>query len=367
MFIVVILALCLTQAATTGAVGQPQSATAVATSPPALSGSEVSQLKTRAAAGDAEAQVKLGRAYQDGNGVPQNDDVAVKWYRKAAEQGNPAAQNNLGVMYRLGSGVEKNKEEAVNWYRKAARQNYAPAMFNLGTAYYNGDGVAIDDILAGAWFLLAQKNGSQQADDAVTRMTKDLTAYEVTETYVKIAEILRKGDELPRDDGEAAAWYRKAADSGSALASVELAQQLVQGQGVPQDYPEARSRCEYAAKLQFGPGAYCLGILNREGLGGPKNLPDAAKWFERAAELRDYRGILYLGEMYWKGDGVKVDRDRAYMWIWIAANSGVPGASQDEQLLRQELDPKTVEKARKKATLWAQQHRQLGVRSRNNP
>jgi len=125
-----------------------------------LPATEVSQLQTRAEAGDPVAQLNLGKIYDDGNGVPQSDDLAAKWYRAAAEKGNAAAQSNLGLMYRSGRGVAQDKVEAVNWYRKAAKQRYPNAMFNLGSAYYNGDGVGIDDITAYAWFLLAENFGS---------------------------------------------------------------------------------------------------------------------------------------------------------------------------------------------------------------
>ena len=35
----------------------------------------------------------------NGEGVPENDKTAVKWYTLAAEQGISDAQYNLGVMY----------------------------------------------------------------------------------------------------------------------------------------------------------------------------------------------------------------------------------------------------------------------------
>ena len=38
--------------------------------------------------GVADAQFNLGFMYANGEGVPQDDAEAVKWYRKAAEQGN---------------------------------------------------------------------------------------------------------------------------------------------------------------------------------------------------------------------------------------------------------------------------------------
>jgi TPR repeat protein len=242
-----LLALGLIQSSGSAAGAALQSPPATSSKTATLSDSEVSQIKTRALAGDTQAEMDLAQAYESGNGVPANDQLAVRWCRKAAEQGDAAAQNHLGTMYRMGIGVEKNKEEAVKWYRKGARQNYPNAMFNLGTAYYNGDGVEIDDVLAGAWFLLAQEGGSPPANDAVARLMNELPPRQVIASLMKIAQMLRQGDDVPRNDGEAAQWYRKAADRGDPLASIELAQQLIQGVGVKQDYVEARRRCEDAA------------------------------------------------------------------------------------------------------------------------
>jgi TPR repeat protein len=50
-----------------------------------LSPIEINQLQTKAQAGDSTAQISLGKAYEDGDGVPQSDNQAVKWYRAAAE------------------------------------------------------------------------------------------------------------------------------------------------------------------------------------------------------------------------------------------------------------------------------------------
>ena len=38
----------------------------------------------------------MGMKYLDGNGVPKDDLVAVKWYSVSAQQGKAAAQFNLG-------------------------------------------------------------------------------------------------------------------------------------------------------------------------------------------------------------------------------------------------------------------------------
>ena len=48
---------------------------------------------------NADAQSYLGDMYDRGQGVPEDDAEAVRWYRLAAEQGLASAQLNLGVMY----------------------------------------------------------------------------------------------------------------------------------------------------------------------------------------------------------------------------------------------------------------------------
>ena len=73
-----------------------------------------------AEAGNAYAQVELGDLYFSGEGVPQDDTEAVKWYRKAAEQGLAKAQKKLGDMYSWGKGLSQDYAKAAEWYRKAA-------------------------------------------------------------------------------------------------------------------------------------------------------------------------------------------------------------------------------------------------------
>jgi hypothetical protein len=77
--------------------------------------------------GLAKAQYNLGVCYEQGLGVEQSYNKAVKWYKLSAEQGLAEAQNNLGGCYVNGHGVEQSYKEAVKWYRMAAEQGLANA------------------------------------------------------------------------------------------------------------------------------------------------------------------------------------------------------------------------------------------------
>ncbi|MEN8219382.1 MAG: PEGA domain-containing protein [Pseudomonadota bacterium] len=55
-------------------------------------------LRKQAKQGHAQAQFLLGKMYDNGYGVTENDQEARKWYRKSAEQGYAYAQDKLKQM-----------------------------------------------------------------------------------------------------------------------------------------------------------------------------------------------------------------------------------------------------------------------------
>ena len=82
------------------------------------------EFKPLAEQGDAEAQYNLGFMYANGEGVPKNDKMAVKWWKLAAEQGHASAQYNLGFMYGEGKAVPQNMVYAHMWLNVAASQGH---------------------------------------------------------------------------------------------------------------------------------------------------------------------------------------------------------------------------------------------------
>ena len=74
-------------------------------------------MRAAALEGDPQAQSYLGVCYQNGHGVEQNHQEAVKWFRRAADQNDPVAQCYLGVCYWTGQGVPQEFGEAAKWLR----------------------------------------------------------------------------------------------------------------------------------------------------------------------------------------------------------------------------------------------------------
>jgi hypothetical protein len=75
-------------------------------------------------AAELESWFQKGKSYYDGDGVPQDFDEAVKWWRKAAEQGFAAAQWNLAECYYNGEGVRRSCE-VVPQSRRAELRRWA--------------------------------------------------------------------------------------------------------------------------------------------------------------------------------------------------------------------------------------------------
>jgi len=66
--------------------------------PTALSPAQIKALTARASKGDAAAQLELGNAYFEGNGVKKDKSAAEYWWRKAAAQANGIAAGNLAML-----------------------------------------------------------------------------------------------------------------------------------------------------------------------------------------------------------------------------------------------------------------------------
>lgn len=116
------------------------------------------KLKAAAEKGHKKAQYRLGRCYDKGHGVAENDALAFQWYQKGAAQNHAKSIYALGKCYKDGDGVEKNRQKAVELFSKAARLGNADAQYQLGKAYLKGKGVPADQKKARMWLTKAIKN-----------------------------------------------------------------------------------------------------------------------------------------------------------------------------------------------------------------
>lgn len=174
----------------------------------------------RAEQGDPLAQFLMGSFHSTGMGVPQDDERAALWWRKAAEQGFARAQNEIGVALTDGRGVAADPEQAVVWYRKAADQGLAVAQCNLGLMYWNGYGVRKDQKQAIALYRKAAEQGLGWAQ-------------------FFLGNAYAAGRGVKKDQSKAIAWFRMAAEQDYTDAQSALGDVYFQGAGIRRDYSRA--------------------------------------------------------------------------------------------------------------------------------
>jgi len=213
---------------------------------------------------DAESQFKLGLKYANGEGISQDDAMAVYWYRKAAEQSNLDAQAHLGLMYYSGRGVVKDDRQAAQWFRKAAEQGHAAAQFSLGVMYENGLGMVKDDLQAVQWYRLAAEQGHAAAK-------------------YNLGVMYENGRGVVKDDREAVHWYIPAAELGVDAAQYNLGVMYANGRGVIQNDRHAVHWFRQAAEQGHAEAQVMLGLKYVLGKGVTQNTNQARQWFEKAA------------------------------------------------------------------------------------
>ena len=307
------------------------------------------EFKPLAKQGDARAQYNLGLMYRKGQGVPQDDKAAVKWYRLAAEQGDASAQNTLGLMYAYGQGVPENAKTAMKWYTLAAKQGYVDTLYNLGVMYANGFGVRKDYIRAHMWWSIAASSGYKDAVKYRDIIAKQLTPYQL-EKAQNLAG-LQKGLIAVQSGNFATALqeFQRPAERGNAKAQHNLGLMYRKGQGVSQDDRTAVKWCRLAAEQGLADAQFNLGTIYSKGQGVPQDDKTAVKWWRLAAEQGLAHAQTSLGGMYAAGEGVIRDNFYAHMWGNIAASNGNEDGSKLRDVVENAMTSADISTARKLA------------------
>ncbi|TMU78719.1 sel1 repeat family protein [Pseudomonas fluorescens] len=145
--------------------------------------------------GEVEAQALLGQILLDGQGIAQDQSLALRWFGIAAERGHLMARNMLGRCHEHGWGVAADASIAAQHYRIAAEAGLDWAMYNLANLLATGRGVAMNHSRALALYRCA----------AERRHAKSMNL---------LGRYLEEGQACPVDAAAARDWYRRSAEGG---------------------------------------------------------------------------------------------------------------------------------------------------------
>ena len=297
---------------------------------------------------DAEAQFKLGRLYDRGEGTEADPAEALIWYTRAAEQGLDMAQTNLGVLYDTGRGTEENNVAAARWFREAARQGNPVAQYNLALMLHQGDGIPQNKPQAAALYGRAAEQGVPLAFLPHAELLSELGRYDLAYASYQRAEdagsveaayrkgvLLHKGLGVAADPAAALAQYQKAAEAGLPLAQQQLGVMTTIGDptlGLVSDPETGIALLERAGEQGFAPALIELAYLydgalvidNQEFV--PKDQARALSYLVKAAQVGNALAQNAAGERILMGVGVDADPVGAVDFFIAAARQNYPNA-----------------------------------------
>ena len=117
------------------------------------------------------------------------------------------------------------------------------------------------------------------------------------------------------------------------------------GAGVPKDNTEAAKWYRLSAQQGYSYAQHNLGFMYTKGRGVLKDYSKAEKWFRLSAKQGDSDSQYNLGFMYEHGKGVIKDNDTAHMWYDIASANGHKNAGDSRDRLAVSMTPEAVQNA----------------------
>lgn len=249
----------------------------------------ITYLRRAAQAGNAEAQMLLGEAYFEGNGVPLDLDEAQLWLLRADAAGNKFASQSLArIAY---ADTPSHPAEMPAFQRWAARSlllNPQPGSFYLMGVVESQNG---DDVKARIWF-------AREAD------TLDHVAYAPpgsrwdvgnvrADLQLGLMEWAGRGGPVDNASGRrhletAAALAAKKPALGNREALYALGNAYLLGlHDLPVDLPQSFKLIEAAAQKDHAEAQYKLAYLLRDGKGTLPNPQESVLWMNKAAANGD--------------------------------------------------------------------------------
>jgi localization factor PodJL len=152
-------------------------------------------LRSAAAAGNADAQYEVGVRFAEGRGVAKDLQKAAMWLERSAKQGLPPAQYRYGHLAEKGEGMQKDVAIARRYYEQAATAGNVQAMHNLGVLYADGAFGKPDLAAAMNWF--------RKAAD-----------YGVKDSQYNLGIFYARGISVPKDPAQSYLWFSLAAAQG---------------------------------------------------------------------------------------------------------------------------------------------------------
>ena len=320
-------------------------------------------MKEEAEHGNALALHDIGRMYQRGIYVEENEENAQQWYQESlkaflyAEQQKPKAylEYRIGKLFQYGSGTEKDLETAAGWFEEACEKEHKYALYSLGMLYYRGEGVEQSYATAHSLFYRSHKKGNAYASFELAKMyekgigtapdtPKAEDCYRIAFLGLLAMEKKSKDDNLlyrigsmylhgkgtQADEKKAEKYFLRSAEYGNDHAKYQLAKLYIRQElekvkqsqkEVQPDHDKITQAVAWlteAAEKENYFAAYALGKLYADGILLARDTDKAIPYLESASDHENWFAAYRLGKLYLTKE--KFNINQAIHYLALAAD-----------------------------------------------
>ncbi len=223
--------------------------------------------------GVLDAQALLGQILLDGQGIEQDQPLAVRWFGIAAQRGHLMARNMLGRCHEHGWGCVADASVAAQHYRVGAEAGLDWAMYNYANLLATGRGVIDDQLQALELYRRAAELGHAKSMNLLGRY-------------------LEEGRVCPADPVGAVDWYRRSATGGDFRGQFSYAAVLA-------DEGKINEALEWLRKALAGGNLNFLRVASQTLLSAvnPHIREMAALYHQRVVQMSDERSVPGVVEL----------------------------------------------------------------------
>ncbi|MCJ1322673.1 ERAD-associated protein [Xylographa vitiligo] len=249
----------------------------------------------------SKAAAYLGGMSLRGEGVEQNYEKAIIWFRRGIANGDSFCQYEMGLMYLLGLGVRKDAGVAADYFKESAEQDWPAAQVHLGKLFLDQG----DLRPAMRYFELAYRHGHIEAHYHLAEINNNGVGRErscplATASYKVVAE---KTETLHTSFEEANRAY-DSGDKETALIGYMMAAE--------QGYEAAQANVAYM--LDEHKSIVSLSWLipwKKKASSFLRNAGLALVYWTRSAKQSNIDSMVKMGDYYLGGYGIEADMEKA--------------------------------------------------------
>ena len=270
-----------------------------------------------------------------------NDVQAFEWYKKGAEAGDGSSMYRVALFYKNGIGTNKNQQEAIKWFKKFDSLHYegaaGPVASAIGDIYRDQE----NDMQAFEWYKkgaeagngnsilnlgLSYKNGvgtDKDQQEALKWLQKAYTLLDeedgADDTRGNVAWEIGDIYNDQGDDKEALKWLQKAytlldEEDGADAIRETVAREIGNIYNDQGDDKEALKWLQKAYELHSDYDGYAAcAIAHIYNNQGNKEM--AFKWYYKGAEKGYDWAMVFLGLCYILGTGTIKNYRKARSWL----------------------------------------------------